>query len=72
MPGETRKPTPDGNGTAERLDKVIGLLEEQNRLLVTAGEKIAPHLPLLDKAAAMLASPAARIATMLPGGRRPR
>ena len=69
MPAQAKNTAAEGNQVAERLDTVIELLTEQNRLLVSAGETLAPHLGLLDRAATMMSSPAARIANLLPGQR---
>lgn len=65
MAGEIPEETPEGNDTAE----IIGLLRGIKGSIDQLTGAFERYGPALDKAAALVDSPAARLASKLPRGR---
>ena len=71
MAGEIFPDFPESNETAVRLDTMIELLTAIAAGLDKIGAFTGRYGPALDKAARLVDSPAARVASKLPGMRRP-
>ena len=65
MAGEIPGETPEGNYAAE----IIGILRGIKGSIDQLAAKLETYGPALDKAAALVDSPAARLASKLPRGR---